>query len=141
MLVFIPFGARHDVAGVAYPQIGGFPSPVWKASLFLSYKLNDQWSIDLSERFRSSLEFSSHPTELESGNISSVAYTNLTVSYDVPTPLARVSTFLNVQNVFDKDPPPAGSLNNQFPGSFPSNYAVGDDVLGRYFTLGIQARF
>ncbi len=141
MLVFIPFGARHDVAGVAYPQIGGFPSPVWKGALFLSYKLNDQWTIDLSERYRSSLEFSSHPTELEIGEVSSVAYTNLTVSYEVPTPLARVNTFLNIQNLFDKDPPAAGSLNNQFPGSFPSNYAVGDDVLGRYFTLGIQARF
>jgi hypothetical protein len=45
-----------------------------------------------------------------------------------------------VQKLFDRDPPPSGSLNSQFPGSFPSNFAVGDDVMGRYFTLGARIR-
>jgi iron complex outermembrane receptor protein len=69
-----------------------------------------------------------------------VAYTNLSVGYDVPTSLAEVHAFLNVQNLFDKDPPPAGALNHNFPGSFTTTYAVGDDVLGRYFTLGVRVR-
>jgi len=64
----------------------------------------------------------------------------VTVSYDVPTPLKQLTVFLNVQNLFDKEPPPAGAINNQFPGAFPSNYAVGDDVVGRYFVLGVRAR-
>jgi iron complex outermembrane receptor protein len=111
-----------------------------KASLYLSYQLNDNWAIDLSERFRSKLDFTADPTQTSIGDVSSVAYTNLTVSYEVPTQLAQINAFLNVQNLFDKDPPAAGSLNNQFPGGFPSNYAVGDDVLGRYFTLGVRMR-
>jgi outer membrane receptor protein involved in Fe transport len=141
VLYYIPFADRHDVAGVAYPQIGGFPSPVWKGSLFLNYRPSERWSIDLSERYRSSLDFTSHPTQISIGDVSSVAYTNLTVTYDLPTGFADFKTFVNVQNLFDKDPPPAGALNQQFPGNFPSNYAVGDDVVGRYITVGLQARF
>ncbi len=141
ILYYIPFAARQDVAGVAYPQVGGFPAPVVKASLFVNYKINDQWTIDLSERYRSKLEFSSDPTAPNTiGHTSSVAYTNMTVSYNVPTPLQQVNVFLNVQNLFDKDPPAAGGINTQFPGAFPSNYAVGDDTLGRYFTLGVRIR-
>lgn len=139
-IYYIPFAGEQDVAGVAYPQIGGLPSPVVKASLFLSYRINDSWSIDLSERYRSRLRFSADRSAQEIGYVKSAAYTNLTVAYDLPASFARISAFLNVQNVFDKDPPPAGSLNLQFPGGFPSNYAVGDDVLGRYFTVGVRMR-
>jgi outer membrane receptor protein involved in Fe transport len=64
----------------------------------------------------------------------------MTVSYNVPTPLKQVNVFLNVQNLFDKDPPIAGGINNTFPGAFPSNYAVGDDAVGRYYTLGVRVR-
>jgi outer membrane receptor protein involved in Fe transport len=138
---FIPYAAAQDVAGVAYPQIGGLPAPVWKASLFANYKVSERWTVDLSERFRSRLHFSSDPTAPnEIGGVASVAYTNLTVSYDVPSPAKQLNVFLNVQNLFDRDPPPAGAINNQFPGAFPSNFAVGDDVMGRYYTLGVRMR-
>lgn len=141
ILYYVPFAARQDVAGVAYPQLGGFPAPVWKASLFLDYQASQRWTVDLSERYRSRLHFSSDPTAAnEIGGVASVAYTNVTLSYDVPSVLDRLEVFVNVQNLFDRDPPPAGSLNNNFPGSFPSDYAVGDDVVGRYFVLGVRAR-
>jgi iron complex outermembrane receptor protein len=136
---YIPFSVRHDVAGVAYPGIGGQPAPVWKASLFARYKVSDRWAVDLSERFRSRLDWSSNPTETEVGGVPSVMYTNLTVSYDVPTALQRVNVFLNVQNLFDKDPPPAGVLGGTFPGQV--TYALGDDTLGRYFVLGARLSF
>ncbi len=141
ILRYIPFGVRHDLGGVAYSNVGGAqPAPVWKASLFASYKLTDRWTIDLSERYRSGLEWSSNPSETEVGGVPSVMYTNLTLSYDVPTPLKQVNVFLNVQNLFDKDPPPAGTLNATFPGSFPGVYVTGDDVLGRYFTVGVRMK-
>jgi outer membrane receptor protein involved in Fe transport len=140
ILYYIPFANRQDVAGVAYPAIGGLPAPVVKASLFLSYQATERLRVDLSERYRSRLEFSSDPAEREIGSVASVAYTNFSLSYDVPTPFAQLNAFVNVQNLFDKDPPPAGSLNLQFPGQFPSNYAVGDDVLGRYFTVGVRIK-
>jgi outer membrane receptor protein involved in Fe transport len=149
ILYYIPFGVRQDAGGVAYPQLGGFPAPVIRASLFLNYRISDRWTVDLSERYRSELDFSSDPTLPNTiGNTSSVAYTNLSVSYDVPTSLEQVNVLLNVQNLFNKDPPyaggnpvaGAGGVNNQFPGSYGSGYAVGDDGMGRYFTLGVRVR-
>jgi iron complex outermembrane receptor protein len=140
ILQYIPFSTRQDVAGVAYPQIGGLPAPVWKATLFARYKVSSQWEIDVSERWRSHLKWTSDPTQSEVGGVPSVAYTDLTVSYDIPTSLKETSVFLNVQNLFDKDPPPAGTLDATFPGSYPGVLAFGDDVLGRYFVFGVRAR-
>lgn len=138
---FVPFAATQDAAGVAYPRVGGLPAPVWKASAFVNYRLSDRLNIDLSRRFRSSLRWSSDPSAPEEiGGVPSVSYTNLTVSYDVPTSLQQVNVFLNVQNLFDTDPPPAGMLNAVFPGQPGSNYAIGDDVMGRYYTLGVRIR-
>ncbi len=141
LLRYIPFSIRHDLAGVAYSNIGNTqPAPVWKASLFVRYKLTDRWAIDLSERYRSGLHWTSNPSETQVGGVASVMYTNLTVSYDVPTRFQQVNVFLNVQNLFDKEPPPAGTLGATFPGSFPGVYVTGDDVLGRYFVAGVRIR-
>jgi iron complex outermembrane recepter protein len=140
ILQYIPFSTRQDVAGVAYPQIGGQPAPVWKATLFARYKLGTRWGVDLSERWRSRLSFTSDPTQSQVGGVASVAYTNLTVSYDIPTSLRESTLFLNVQNLFDKLPPPAGALAATFPGSSPSSFALGDDVINRYFVFGVRIR-
>ena len=141
ILQYIPFANRQDVAGVAYPQIGGQqPAPVWKATLFARYKLGTRWGVDVSERWRSRLGWTSDSAQSEVGGVGSVAYTNLTVSYDLPTSLKESNLFLNVQNLFDRLPPPAGALAATFPGSLPSSFALGDDALNRYFVLGIRAR-
>jgi iron complex outermembrane receptor protein len=137
---YIPFSIRHDTAGVAYPQIGGLPAPVWKASVFAKYQVTDKLAVDVSERFRSNLHWTSDPSQTEVGGVPAVFYTNMTVSYDFPTSLQQANVFLNVQNVFDKQPPAAGTLAATFPGSFPGVYAVGDDVVGRYFVLGLRVR-
>ena len=139
---YIPFAAVQDVAGVAYPQIGGLPTPKWRGSLFARFELTDKFSVDVSERWRSQLGFSSDPTApAQVGSTKSVAYTNLSLNYDADLMGHTSSFFLNVQNLFDTDPPAAGAPNATFPGSFPGTYAVGDDVVGRYYTIGVRARF
>lgn len=131
----------QDAAGVAYPRIGGLPAPVWKATLFVSYDLSDRLGVDASVRYRSSLHWTSDPDETEQGGVPSVSFTNVNFSYDVPMQTGAAKLFFNVQNVFDKDPPPAGTLGNIFPGSYPGVYAVGDDAVGRYYTAGINLQF
>jgi iron complex outermembrane receptor protein len=136
--------ATIDQAGVAYtPTFNLLPSPVWKVVGFLSYDVTDNFRFDLSQRWRSSLAWTGNPNEHAIGGVDDVAYTNLTFTYNLNTDSGdRYSVFLNVQNVFNTDPPPSGTpgLFNQ-PG-FPTNgFAVGDDVLGRYYTLGLRARF
>lgn len=135
-----PFDATYETAGVAYPGIGGLPTPDLSASIFASYQLSDRLMLNVGERWRNSLEISERKDAEVIGKVSSVAYTNLTVSYDLPlsTSDTRVNLFLNIQNLFDTDPPKAGQINENFPGSFPGVYAHGDDVLGRYFMLGAK---
>jgi outer membrane receptor protein involved in Fe transport len=41
--------------------------------------------------------------------------------------------FANIQNLFDTPPPPAATGNGPGPG-----FAAGDDVRGRYLTLGVR---
>jgi iron complex outermembrane recepter protein len=48
--------------------------------------------------------------------------------------------FLNVQNLLDKTPPPAAFYSAQTqPGQF-GGFAVGDDPIGRYWTLGLRVK-
>ena len=136
--------ATIDQAGVSYtPAFNLLPSPVWKAVGFLSYDVTENFTLDLSQRWRSSLEWSGNPNDYEVGEIDDVSYTNVTFTYNIDTETSgRYAVFLNIQNLFNTDPPPSGTpgLFNQ-PG-FPTNgFAVGDDVLGRYYTVGVRARF
>jgi iron complex outermembrane receptor protein len=130
----------YDTAGVAYPGIGGNPAPVWKGALYAAYKVTDSLTVDASERYRSRLGWTEDPRQTQVGGVGSVAYTNLTVDYRLPIEAAQASVFLNVQNLFDKAPPPASPQNGTFPGSTPGVYAIGDDVVGAYYTLGVRLR-
>jgi outer membrane receptor protein involved in Fe transport len=141
ILYYVPFAAVQDVAGVVSGQLGGLPAPVWKGSLYARFKLTDRLAVDLSQRYRSRLHFSSDPTApLEDGGVGSVHYTNLSLSYDAPLSFGQASLFLNVQNLFNKEPPPASQINPGFPGQFLSTYAVGDDVVGSYYVAGVRFR-
>ena len=138
---FPDFPVVLDYAGVAYPQTGGLPAPVWKGSIFVSYTPVENWTVDISERYRSSLHWSANPTQTSIGGVKAVAYTNLTLTHGMKVGSGQANLFLSVQNLFDKDPPPAGTLAQTFPGSFPGTFAVGDEVVGRYCTLGLKLRY
>jgi outer membrane receptor protein involved in Fe transport len=139
---------NHDQAGVAYNSTFGlYPSPVWKATAFLHYDATESLGIDLGERYRSSLAWTRDPIIADNpdyqnyaiGGVAAVAYTDATLTYTLHPGSSLVSVFLNCQNVFNKDPPPAGVPGSIFPGISPNGYAVGDDVVGRYWTLGLKA--
>ncbi len=141
ILYYVPFAAVQDVAGVVSGQLGGLPAPVWKGSLFAHVKLTDRLAMDVAQRYRSRLHFSSDPTApLEEGGVGSVRYTNLSLSYDIPLATGQASVFVNVQNLFNKEPPPASQINPAFPGGQNSTFAVGDDVVGAYYVAGFRFR-
>ena len=141
ILYYVPFAPVQDVAGVVSGQLGGLPAPVWKGSVYAHIKLTDRLAVDVAQRYRSRLHFSSDPTmPLEEGGVGSVHYTNLSLSYDMPVSLAQASLFLNVQNLFNKEPPPASTINPAFPGGQNSTFAVGDDIVGAYYVVGMRVR-
>ena len=132
-----------DQAGAAYNQAYILlPAPVWKGLLYVRYNFTESFAVDLSERYRSGLVWSNDPSLTSTDHVPSVAYTNLNTSYTFRTDTARFNVYLNVQNLFDKDPPPSGTIGFANQPNLPTNgYIVGDDLVGRYFTLGVRASF
>jgi outer membrane receptor protein involved in Fe transport len=66
-------------------------------------------------------------------------YTNLNLSYSLKHgDKGQSDLYLNVANLFDRQPAIAGGA----PGSFPGNTSPvnADDVLGRYYTAGVRYR-
>ncbi|NOW48274.1 outer membrane receptor protein involved in Fe transport [Novosphingobium sp. SG751A] len=132
----------NDYAGAAFGSNGVQATPKWRVTAFLDYKVTDNLSISISERWRAKLHYHSSPAVVVAApdTIKDVAYTNLGASLDVPMGRAKAQMFLNISNLFNVTPPVAGFWGNPNPGQF-GEFVAGDDVIGRYFTFGIRGKF
>jgi outer membrane receptor protein involved in Fe transport len=113
------------------------PLPKSRATFFAKYSWND-FSVDLQERWRSGYQFNSDRTLVFAvPRIKSAATTNLSVSYK----LNETQIFATVENLFNKQPEPFGGTGGAsgVPGLF-GGYPQGDDILGRYFTVGFRMK-
>jgi iron complex outermembrane recepter protein len=128
-----------EQGGVAFGPTGLTAAPVWRLTAFVSYKPTENFSVDVMTRWRSSLLIQAErPNIIRVNNrIASWASTNLNLAYDMNLKSSKVGLFLNIQNVFDKAPPPAQNGSN--PGLF-GGWAGSDDPTGRYYTLGVRYR-
>ena len=129
-----------DMGGVAFGANALQASPKVRTTLLANYKVGN-FAVDVMERWRSKLKWSGDPTQVFSQPvIPSVAYTNLNLAYQMGGNMGDLQVFFNVQNLFDKQPPPAaGAQSNGNIGVF-GGFALGDDPVGRYFTLGVRFR-
>jgi outer membrane receptor protein involved in Fe transport len=72
--------------------------------------------------------------------IPSVAYTDLNLSWEMKMGDSDLQWFCNVQNLFNKQPPPGAYLgSNGAVGQF-GGFVYGDDPIGAYFTVGVRLR-
>ena len=72
------------------------------------------------------------------GKMPPVWYTDLTLDYKLTPGTSDMNVFLNVRNLFNKQPDPyAASGANAQIGSL-GGYIPGEDIVGRYFTLGVR---
>lgn len=130
-----------DVGGVGFSSNALQASAKWRGTFFVNYKVGD-FSLDVSERWRSKLAFTGDPTQIFSTPPAPmVAYTNLNLAWNVGIGAQRSGEiFFNVQNLFDKQPPPIAFLGaNGAVGTF-GGFAQGDDPIGRYFTIGLRMK-
>ena len=140
---FVQDGVKpdNDYGGVAFGTNGIQATPEWRISGFLDIKPVDQVTISILERWRSSLKYHSDPTKVvASPNIKSYSVTNLNIAYDFNFKSAKIQMFMNVSNLFNATPPQAGFWGNPNPGQF-GEFVLGDDVIGRYFTVGVKTQF
>jgi outer membrane receptor protein involved in Fe transport len=141
----VPGNAQYNMAGVAFNNGALQATPVWRVAVLARYSPFRNFTVDVMERWRSSLNWGpiySPPNNLVFLNppIESVWYTNLTLSYlFVHSNGSQTEVFANATNLFNRQPPPASFFGSQAPGNF-GGFAIGDDPIGAYFTVGVRYR-
>jgi iron complex outermembrane receptor protein len=139
--------ADYDYAGSSFGTNGLQSNPYWRATAFLAYKPTDTISISVQERWRSELpkvdgapDNAAAPAVYKGNPVKPMYTTNVNVTWAPKDMFGSPEVFVNIQNLFDKAPPQAGFWGNPTPGQF-GEIAFGDDVIGRYFTVGARAKF
>ena len=123
-----PAGQLVDETG----QTGtyGHVAPKWQANLSVNYT-NGPLSVFVQERYIDSGTYRNDYVEgvdIDDNTIDSAWYTTARISYDFEALGSQSQVFFNVNNVFDKTPPPIG------------NVGLFDDI-GRRFTAGLRFEY
>jgi iron complex outermembrane recepter protein len=137
--IFVPGSTPQLGAGAAATQAtGGVPK--LRITAFLGYS-NPNWSIDIQERWRSSLKWNPDRTLVfDIPDVPAVAYTDITFTANVGEKKDK-QIFFSVQNLFDKNPPVYLTAGTSGTPAFSFPTTSGDDILGRYFTAGVRLKF
>ena len=127
-----------DLGGVAFSSNALQASPKLRLSVFGRYSVGDL-TVDVVERWRSSLSWTGDSTQIVSqSKIPSIAYTDVNVSYRLEHLYAKPEIFLNAQNLFNAQPPPAAFIGANGAVGILGGFASGDDPIGRYISMGIR---
>jgi iron complex outermembrane recepter protein len=110
-------------------------SPSWRLTGTIDGEVAENVALELRERWRNSMRMQGDPTLYFTSRLPSIGYTdvNLTAYLDKDH---KKEFFLNVTNLFNAMPPLYTTSTS--PGQ---SYALGDDPIGRYFTVGLRAKF
>lgn len=135
-----------DQGGVAFGPTGLIASPEWRLTGIASFQPTEGFKVDFMYRWRNRLKVSGNPVDnfvAGSGTIAPYGQASLNLSWRPfdSGPAEQSEFFLNIQNLFDKNPPIANQTNTgNGPGGF-GGFVVGDDPVGRYWTAGVRVKF
>ncbi len=136
-----PGVATTDQGGVAFGPLGMAAGPAIRLTGLFRFQPIPRLTVDLMERWRDSMKLGGDPTQVWVNNkIASFGTTAVTLTYEADTPVGKTNLFLSVQNLFDKDAPGGAYSGNGTRAGMRDGYAIGDDVLGRYFTIGARLK-
>jgi len=128
-----------DQGGVAFGSTGRTASPAWRVTGFLSYQLTDNFRFDVQQTWRSSMKLWA-TGEWMNNRVKALGTTSLNLNWKIPdTRLDNAEFFLNVQNLFNANPPVANAPGTTM-GGF-NGFVATDDPIGRYFTAGFRVKF
>jgi iron complex outermembrane recepter protein len=126
-------------AGAAATQsTGGVPK--LRLTGFIGYSTSN-FAVDLQQRWRSSLKWdATRSLNFAIPDVPSAAYTDVTFTF-YPGQNKDRQIFVSVQNLFDKNPPPYLTAGTSGTPAFSFPATSGDDIIGRYFTIGAKFKF
>ncbi len=133
--------ATVDQGGVAFGALGFSATPSVRVTGFLRIQPFENVSIDVVERWRNALKLGSDTAGVITNNrVAPFATTALNLAFNVPG-RDSFQFYLNVQNLFDATPPLAAYVGNGSRAGLRDGFALGDDPRGRYYTVGVRAKF
>ncbi len=123
---------------------GGPPGGVFRLSVFARYAVTDKLTVDWLTRWRSRLHHNADASLSVTNPVPlspAYALSNLNLSYRFQSAsVGQADLYFNVQNVFNQLPPPVSfSGASAEPGLF-GGLALGDDPVGRYYSIGVRYR-
>lgn len=129
-----------DMGGTAYGPTPLVASPATRVNLSQSLNITRDFRIDVQERYRDALRLSGDSTlTVACCKVPAVAYVDVNLSQALPARFGKGEIFLNVQNLFDTNPPPSAPPGTTTPGNM-GGWAIGDDPIGRSFLMGIRLK-
>ncbi|WP_334163745.1 TonB-dependent receptor plug domain-containing protein [Phenylobacterium sp.] len=115
-------------------------TPRWTGALALSWQ-RGPLELFLQERYVSKGYYDHRLQEgaqINDNTIPAVFYTDVTAKYDFEVRGRELEAFVTINNLFDKDPPPAPSVTTAT--FYPTNNFI-YDLSGRYYTVGLRFDF
>lgn len=110
-------------------------APAWRVTGTLDVQAAKNVALELRERWRSSMRYQGDPTLVFAQRLPSIGYTDFNLSFNLDE-AHKKEFYVNVTNLFNAMPPLYSTSTT------PSqSYAIGDDPIGRYFTVGVRAQF
>ena len=128
---------KRDVAG----ETGDGSLPEFKSTTYLRYA-KGPFSLFAQERFigSGSLDFDDvEGVTIDDNSVDSRYYTDMGLTFGPERSGVNWELFFNVQNLFDRDPPPAASFA-QFSGTRITNDRL-FDFYGRRYVIGVDLKF
>jgi outer membrane receptor protein involved in Fe transport len=106
--------------------VNGIPKIRVNASLYYE---TDSFQANLRARYISSGFYDKNTPDIQNNRIPSYTYFDFGVSTTIDSGSRQLELYANINNLLDKDPPPASSFSPYY------------DVVGRYLSVGARAKF
>jgi outer membrane receptor protein involved in Fe transport len=134
--------ATVDQGGVAFGAGGMASTPKVRVSGYFRFRPMNDFTVDVSQRWRSAMKLSGDPAEVWANNhMRSFATTGVNFAYKVELGSGDAQVYFNIENLFDADPPIGAFSGNGTRAGLRDGFALADDPRGRYFSLGIRSLF
>ena len=134
--------ATVDQGGVAFGAGGMASTPAVRVSGYFRFRPMNDFTVDISQRWRSAMKLSGDPAEVWVNNhMRSFATTGINLAYKMDLGTGDAQLYFNVENLFDAAPPVGAFSGNGTRAGLRDGFALADDPRGRYFSLGLRSLF
>jgi iron complex outermembrane receptor protein len=131
-----------DQGGVGFGPGGLAATPALRLTGFFRFRPAEPLTVDITARWRGGMKLGGDPTQVWVDNhMASFGTTGVNLAYDLELAKGDAQLYFNVENLFDKSPPPGAFSGNGTRAGLRDGYALGDDPRGRYFSVGVKLRF